>query len=229
MRLIDLSQPVHDGSPNCPAHPPVRSELIATHERDGWQCELLTLASHTGSHVDAPLHKIAGGRSLDDLPLSTWVGSAWLVDLRPDLPPPPADAGVTRSDAPAITADLLQRHLPALPPDAIVLLCTGIGDRRAKSDEWLGRSPYVDPSAARWLVDRKVRGVGIDHYSVGGSGPTNAETHEVLLGNGVWVVEELSFPPEVWTLPQPVKFWSLPVNLKGHTGAFCRPVIEASG
>lgn len=218
MRLIDLSQPVYHGSPNCPAHPPVRSELIATHEADGWRCELLTLSNHTGSHVDAPLHKIAGGRSLDDLPLSTWVGPAWLVDLREGTAP----------DRP-ITADLLAGKLPHLPPDAIVLLCTGWGDRRAMTDEWKHHSPFVDPSGARWLVDHKACGVGIDHYSIGGSGPANPVTHEILLGNGVWVVEELSFPPEVWTVPQPAKFWALPVNLKGHTGAFCRPVIEASG
>src|SRR5215212_2325949 len=69
MRLIDLSQPVFDGCPNCPAHPPVRVTLGATHEKDGWRLELLHFASHTGSHVDAPLHKLAGGASLDDLPL----------------------------------------------------------------------------------------------------------------------------------------------------------------
>ena len=69
MRLIDLSQPVFHGSPNCPAHPPVRSEIFKDHPTSGWRVELLTIASHTGSHVDAPLHKIAGGASLDDIPL----------------------------------------------------------------------------------------------------------------------------------------------------------------
>ncbi|HEX8916342.1 MAG TPA: cyclase family protein [Humisphaera sp.] len=216
MRLIDLSQPLYDGCPNCPAHPAVKSELIATHPADGWQCELLTLSNHTGSHVDAPLHKVAGGRSLDDLPLTTWVGPAWVVDLR--------DSTADRR----ITGELLQAKLPNLPPDAIVLLATGWGDKRAKTEEWSHHSPWVDPSGARWLVDRKARGVGIDHYSIGGFGPENATTHEILLGNGVWVVEELKFPPEVFALPMPVKFWTLPVNLKGHTGAFCRPVIEVA-
>ena len=49
--------------------------------------------------------------------------------------------------------------------------------------------------------------------------------HEVLLGAGVWIVEELRFPAQVFDLPQPVTFWSLPVNFKGFSGAFCRPVI----
>src|SRR5262245_66073606 len=82
MRLIDLSQPVFHGSPNCPAHPPVRSEILKDHPDSGWRVELLTIASHTGSHVDAPLHKIAGGASLDDIPLESWCGPAFVADLR---------------------------------------------------------------------------------------------------------------------------------------------------
>src|SRR5437763_1505934 len=74
MRLIDLSQPLYDGCPNCPAHPPVQSTIIADHARDGWRVELLTLSNHTGSHIDAPLHKLAGARSLDDMPLERFVG-----------------------------------------------------------------------------------------------------------------------------------------------------------
>jgi hypothetical protein len=41
----------------------------------------------------------------------------------------------------------------------------------------------------------------------------------------VWVVEELHFPYEVFSLPQPVNYMGLPVNFRGFTGAFCRPVI----
>ena len=41
----------------------------------------------------------------------------------------------------------------------------------------------------------------------------------------IWVAEDLRFPAEVFTLPGPVEFWALPINLKGHTGSFCRPVL----
>lgn len=214
MRLIDLSQPVSDQCPNCPAHPPVRVELGATHDEHGWQLELLTLASHTGSHVDAPLHKLAGGASLDDVPLERFVGDAVVLDLRDSTPLRP------------ITADLLRRQINCPISDVIVLLGTGWGDRRRRTDEWLYQSPFLSVDGAEWLVSQKVRGVGIDHYSISGAAePNNARVHEILLGAGVWIVEDLHFPPEVFSLPQPVKFWSLPVNFKGFSGAFCRPVI----
>ena len=76
MRLIDLSQPIFHDSPNCPAHPPVKSEILKDHPECGWRVELLTLASHTGSHVDAPLHKIAGGASVGILVLRARI-AAW--------------------------------------------------------------------------------------------------------------------------------------------------------
>jgi len=215
MRLIDLSQPVFDGCPNCPAHPPVRVTAGATHEKEGWRLELLSFASHTGSHVDAPLHKLAGGASLDQLPLDRFVGEAFVVDLR--------DATASMP----ITADLLSKRLRGRVTDRIVLLATGWGERRQRTDEWFYRSPFLSTDGAQWLVERRVRGVGIDHYSISGAAePNNARVHEILLGGGTWIVEELKFPAEVFALPQPVKFWSLPVNFKGFSGAFCRPVIE---
>jgi arylformamidase len=216
MRLIDLSQPLFDNAPNCPVHPPVAFSRSADHATDGWRMEEIAMATHTGSHLDAPLHKIAGGRSISELPLETFVGPARIADLR----------GLA-ADAP-ITAELLASRLPAVAKGEIVLLATGWGDRRAKSDEWLHHSPFVDPSGARWLVERGVRGVGIDHYSIGGGGRINEETHTILLGAGLWVVEELKFPAEVFSLPAPLKFWALPLNWPGCSGAMCRPVIEVA-
>jgi len=85
------------------------------------------MATHTGSHLDAPLHKIAGGKSIDALPLETFVGPARIADLR----------GLT-ADAP-ITAELLAEKLPGLAAGEIVLLATGWGDRRGVAvNEGLG-------------------------------------------------------------------------------------------
>ena len=213
MKLIDLSQPLYHDAPNCPAHPPVKSEIIADHPQHGWRVELLTMASHTGSHVDAPYHKLAHGANLDQIPLERFTGSAVIADFRGAEPDQP------------LTSSLLKLILPMPLADRIVLLATGWGRKRAKTDEWLHHPPYLSPDGAEWLVEQKIRGVGIDHYSIAGPrDPMNSRTHEILLGANVWIVEELSFPDEVFTLPQPFEFWTLPINLRGHTGAFCRPV-----
>ena len=213
MRLIDLSQPLYDGAPNCPAHPPVKCEIIADHPKDGWRVELLTLASHTGSHVDAPYHKLANGANLDQIPLERFTGEAVIADFR----------GVS-ADQP-LTAEMLAAKLSFPLADRIVLLATGWGAKRAKTDEWLEHPPFLSPDGAEWLVSRKIRAVGIDHYSIAGPrDPVNSRTHIILLEANVWIVEELSFPPEIFAVPQPFEFMSLPINFRGFTGAFCRPV-----
>ncbi len=213
MKLIDLSQPLYHDAPNCPAHPPVKSEIIADHPQHGWRVELLTLASHTGSHVDAPYHKLAHGANLDQIPLERFTGSAVIADFRDARPDQP------------FTSSMLSIKLPMPLADQIVLLATGWGNKRAKTDEWLHHPPYLSPDGAEWLVAQKIRGVGIDHYSIAGPrDPMNSRTHEILLGANVWIVEELRFPEEIFSVPQPFEFWTLPINLRGHTGAFCRPV-----
>ena len=136
MRLIDLSQPLYDNAPNCPVHPPVSFRRTADHPADGWRMEEIAMATHTGSHLDAPLHKIAGGKSIDALPLETFVGPARIADLR----------GLT-ADAP-ITAELLAEKLPGLAAGEIVLLATGWGDRRAKTQEWLHHYNHKRPHTA---------------------------------------------------------------------------------
>ena len=213
-RFIDLSQPISHMGPNCPAHPRVRSEVTSSHGAADWQWETLTLASHTGSHLDAPLHKIAGGSSIDVLPLDRFTGEAHVADLR----------GL--AERAFITADMLQRAAPGLEADQVLLIATGWGDERDRTDRWLYNSPKLTPEAADWLVSVPIRGLGIDHWGIGGWDPENdAAVHTILLGKGIWICEELKFPAEVYSLPMPQTFMALPVNLQGHSGAWCRPVI----
>ena len=178
--------------------------------------EEIAMATHTGSHLDAPLHKIAGGASIDQLPLEGFAGPALIADFRGIAP------------GTAILPDALKSRLAGDPSGKIVLLATGWGDRRAMSEEWLHQSPYLHPEAARWLVSQGIRGVGIDHFSIAGMTGDNEATHTILLAAGVWVVEDLRFPPESFQLPQPVKFWALPLNWPGCSGDFCPAGIEIS-
>lgn len=216
MRLIDLSQPVYHEGPNCPAHPKVISEVIRSHDTDNWHVELLTMAAHTGSHLDAPLHKIAGGRSIDQMPLEGFTGPAWIADLR----------GIEPKSF--ITAERLKAALPAaLPHDAIVLMATGWGEMREEcSERWRFEAPKLAPDAAQWLAGLPVRGLGVDHWGIGGWDPENDEiVHTILLSRGIWILEELLLTDEVIALPQPQTLMALPIHLRGHSGAWCRPVF----
>lgn len=214
MRLFDLSQPVFDGCPNCPAHPTVETPVVADHPMRGWRLEMLRFASHTGTHLDAPLHKLADGRSIDAFPLESFTGPARLADL--------SNSGPDR----AIGAAELSSHLSDDLAGSVVLLNTGWGLRRARTDEWLYHSPFLAPDGAEWLVARRIKGVGIDHYSIAGSRePGNARTHETLLQAGIWIVEDLCFRDGLDAVLPGATFVALPLFLPGFSGAPCRAVL----
>jgi arylformamidase len=211
MKFTDLSQPLFDGAPNCPAHRPVKIVITSSHAwsgPEGWHMEHLSFTSHTGSHVDAPLHKLQKGKSLDDIPLECWAGPAHILDFRGIAP-----------NAPITMAMLMEKPAGDIAGHWI-LLATGFGDKRAKTHEWLHEPPQLAHDAAEWLVQKNVRGVGIDHFSVG-----DAQAHAILLTKPVLIVEELHFPAEVFALPQPLEFMALPIHLRAHSGAPCRPVL----
>src|SRR5206468_8519695 len=122
------------------------------------------------------------------IPLERWAGLAIIADLRDSKPDRPIDA--------ALLAGRLKGHALA---DRFVLLATGWGRKRAKSDEWLHHPPYVSPGGAEWLVAQDIRGVGIDHFSIAGSrDEINPVTHTILLSAGIGIIEELNFPDEVF-------------------------------
>ena len=192
MRFFDLSQPLFDGCPNCHVHPPVKLPVAADHPADGWRMEEFHMASHTGTHLDAPLHKIAGGASIDSFPLETFSGACCILDLThlsAGHPIGPAD-------------------LQGAEPGKILLLNTGWGHKRAKTDEWIHRSPYLAPDGAQWLVDHGIPAVGIDHFSIGG-----------------WVIEELCFRDGWREFADGARFMALPLLLPGFSGSPCRAVL----
>jgi arylformamidase len=211
MRFFDLSQPLFDGCPNCHVHPPVRLPRTADHPQDGWRMEEFHMASHTGTHLDAPLHKMAGGASIDTYPLETFCGEQVIVDL-------------THLEAghPIGPADL---EAAGACSGKILLLNTGWGHKRAKTEEWIHRSPWLAPAGAEWIVAHGVRAVGIDHFSIGGTGGENAVTHEILLGNGVWVIEELCFREGWREFAEGASFMALPLLVPGFSGSPCRAVL----
>ena len=215
-RILDLSMPLTDGAPNCPVHPPVSLPVTADHATGGWRMEEFRIASHTGTHLDAPLHKIAGGRSIDQFPLEAFTGRVAGLDLK----------GLVKAGTPIDAAMLEQAFEGRELNDFIVLLETGWGQKRARTEEWLYQSPYLAPSGAEWLVARGIRGVGIDHFSIGGMNEEeNARTHEIVLGAGVWVVEELSFPDGWLAFAERAEFQAFPLNLPGFSGSPCRAVL----
>ena len=77
-RIVDLTHPITDGMPVFPGDPAVSFEHMHV---GGYGITELRLGTHVGTHLDAPGHCIAGGRTLDRIPLEALVGWAEVLDL----------------------------------------------------------------------------------------------------------------------------------------------------
>lgn len=206
MTLLDVSLPVREGMPVYPGDPvPSVSLAMSIAAGDLANLTRLDFGLHTGTHIDAPRHFFDDGAGVDGLPLDALVGPAYV-----------ADATGLDGDLDLAALDAL-----AVPPGTErLLLHTRNSDLWALEDFQAGFAT-VAPDAARALVERGVRLVGVDYLSVGGP-----ETHRTLLGAGVVVVEGLDLRAAPGGA---VRVMCLPMRIVGADGAPARVVLELEG
>jgi kynurenine formamidase len=206
--MRDLSHPLATGMQVYPGDPEVDLRPALELERDGAAVTALHLGSHSGTHIDAPAHTVAGGRTMDRVGLEELVGDALVLHV------PGLQARAT------ITADDLGVLPDTVPP--IVVIDTGwaqhFGSEQALSHPALG----VD--AARVLLERGMRMLCVDTLSpdpTDAAGVTDFPVHQVVLGADGLIVENLAAVRE---LPSRVRIGIFPLRLSGD-GAPVRAVV----
>ncbi len=209
-RIIDLSQPLYDGAPGAAFFPPPSVKSIKSQAADGFNLEMMSLTTHTGTHLDAPFHFLPEAKTIDALPLSDLMGTAVPIDLYGKKPSEP------------ITAADLEAYGSRIGPGLVVLLCTGWGEKRRSGDKTYFESPYLTEDGARWLAARHVTGVGIDHFSISGSDyEQSVPPHLILLSAGIWIAEDLYLSRD---LLEGGPWWvvATPLLIRGASGAPAR-------
>jgi arylformamidase len=199
VRILDVTIPIRPGMVVWEGDPDVSFEPAASLDAgDPANLTRLVLGSHTGTHVDAPLHFLPDGDGVDRLPLDSLVGPAHVLDL-------------TSVEADVQAADL------DIPGGAERLLLKTANSRLWERDEFTPEHLTLAPDAARLLVDRGVRLVGVDYLSVG-----SPETHRILLSAGIVPLEGLDLRD---VEPGPYRLVALPLRLAGVDGAPARVVL----
>ncbi len=177
MPVYDISVPISMQMPVFPGDPDVRIEAASSLAGgDPANVSKLCCGAHTGTHIDAPAHFIAGGRQIGDIDLEALIGRARVIEIS--------------DDAHEITP-------PHVSPDALrgatrVLFKTrNSGFWRTSPQAFREDFTYVSPEAARALVEQNVRLVGIDYLSVERFGAKDFATHLTLLEREVVIIEGL--------------------------------------
>jgi arylformamidase len=176
--IYDVTVPISNGMPTWPGDPQVEiRDWRSLSAGDGANLSTLRFGAHTGTHVDAPAHFIEGAAKLESLPLDVLIGDAQVIEV-PD-------------DRCAIDEEFVLAH--CAPGIARILFKTH------NSGFWSETKPafhtdftYLDLPAAKTLVQRGMKLVGIDYFSIDKFGSPKHETHLALLSHGVVIVEGLN-------------------------------------
>lgn len=201
---VDLSMPISQSMPtNEPDHFPPTITPYSTIEDNGWAGSEIRIDSHCGTHVDAPSHFVSGSTTVDALTPDQLIGRARRIDVT------------------ALTPDVRASDLELAGADRVVVH-TGWNGPRGETGE--GCPPHLDPDAARALVEAGVVMVAIDAPSVDAEGVD--KVHQILLGNGVVIVENLV---DTGRLPAAFDLVALPLRVVDGDGSPARVVAVVEG
>jgi arylformamidase len=215
-RIIDLSMPIDDHF-----RWPVERRVRGDHEQgDVFQATWLGWTVHGFTHMDSPRHCVPGGPTTDDVPLERTVGEAAVVDLTPIQP--------NQAISPERLAGAAE-HLRA--GDIVVMRSCWEQQRSPRTPEFWTEAPYMTREASDWLLARQPRAVAFDFpqdYTIrlllkGETRPlADNVTHDVLLKNGVILIEYLS---NTAALTRPRTFLCcLPLKVPASDGAPARVI-----
>lgn len=175
---------------------------------DGFTLSVYSLGAHSGTHIDAPMHFIRDGASIDQVSLAALIGHARIIDIPENVQ--------------AITAAELAKHDWRSAERVIFRTRSALGG-------WM-HSPtfhrdfaYIAADAAQQLADAGVKLVGVDYISAEQFGAPAPLAHRALLGKGIPIVEGLQLddvPAGDYDL------MVLPIKVAGHEGAPARAIVR---
>ena len=185
--------------------------LVQVHPRrriaQGDACNVseLSFGSHTGTHVDPPYHFVEAGIRLDQLPLDTLVGEAWVLDC---------------GSSQDIDAADLERGVPP-GAERLLVKTTNSALWESGAREFTPQFAALTLDAARWIAGHSLRLLGVDYLSVERPGSKDHPVHHALLDLGVIIVEGLDLSPlhTGW-----YNLVCLPLKVAGGDGAPARVI-----
>jgi arylformamidase len=169
---------------------------------------MLEIISHTGTHIDTPLHFIPGGSTVSDMPLDATIGPARVIEIK---------------DQVKIKVSELERH--NIQKGERVLCKTRNSPVVYEAPQFVEDYVYLDVAAAEYLAEKGIVLFGLDNITIGHFKEQDnlARTHQTLLSAGIYILEDCalaSVPPGEYELI------CLPLLIyKGDAGP-CRAILR---
>lgn len=206
MAIFDVSLTLRNGMLNFPGDPVFSIESVYSRiDGDAFNLSLLSMTTHTGTHLDSPAHYLDGGETVDAAQLDVLIGNGIILDMR----------GKNVIDRQALQGS-------GLTDEKRVFLKTD-NSRKLREPRFNSDYAYISESGAELLIERGIRLVGIDYLSVDRHDDEHAPAHKLLLSNGALIVEGLDL---IEAPAGPCRIYCLPLKILDGDGAPARVLIE---
>jgi arylformamidase len=215
MSYVDLTHDIYHHMPRIAILPEVEiSCVFSIAEGKPLNVSQLTMATHAGTHIDAPYHAFQDGQTIDQIPLDTFVGPGTIVPVQ------------ARGGEP-ITAANLENSGVRVERGDILLVQTG-WDAQFTSPEYT-MHPYLGEDACQWVIERGVKLIALDFLSpdlpvsMRSPGFTNP-AHRALLGHNIPIAENLRNLGALQGVR--CRILAFPLRVRGGDGGQARFVAE---
>lgn len=224
MEIIDLTHTIHNEIQIYPGDPVPSISRGLTHEKDYCHVDILTLGSHTGTHIDAPYHILKHGKKIDAIPIQRFVGSGVLIDVS------------NKSARDVIESHEVESYKSKIEKGDFVIFMTG-WDKYFGTPKYF-KHPFLSADCARFLVELGVTLVGTDGMNLDPTFPEDTDpekveeevehedygypVHDILLGNDILIVENLCNLDKIRQVKGLYSF--LPLKVKDSDGSPIRAV-----
>ena len=204
MTIYDISWPI---SPYMTAYKDKKTVTFnwtKEFEQDHVRESIITLSSHSGTHIDAPAHFLREGAPINHVSITTFSGPCTIFDMT------------------HVHEAISHNDLASLPinKETIILFKT----KNSSLEPTAPFNPqfvYLDASGAAYLAEKQIQAVGIDYLGIERNQP-NHETHTTLMNNNIAIIEGLRLDH---VTPGSYFLWCTPLAIVGLEAAPARAVL----
>jgi len=203
MKIYDLSVDVMEGMTTFPGDPEFGVKSVLKYPKDA--CNLCSISSclHAGTHIDAPSH-IGKEGSVDKIPLDKCYGRAKVMDLTGIR----LGHGIRMQDI--VSIDIREG-------DIVLFKTRNSGNYEVFIENYV----YLCEDAAAFLIDKKVKAVGIDYLSIDRY-RSGLKVHDLLIDACIAIYEGLNMKN---VDAGEYTFAGFPIRYKGLDGSPVRAVL----
>ncbi len=171
MKVIDLTHTITADMPVYPGTEKPKLMPANTIEKDGFKETLMTMFSHTGTHIDPPAHLLKDGTTLDAFPAEGFIGKALVIDCK------------SLKEGDAITMEQLAPYGEKLNRADFLLFNLG-WDKYWGTDAYFGDYACIDYQVLDFILKGNYKGIGFDVIGLDPIADADLPRHKLLFEKG---------------------------------------------